>query len=45
MYMKEPIAEFKISMTPITLFVVAIGVLGTLELGIFPGPIIFLAQY
>ena len=45
MYMKEPISEFKISLTPITLFVVAIGVLGTLELGIFPGPVIFLAQY
>lgn len=45
MYMKEPVGEFKISMTPITLFVVGLGVLGTLELGIFPGPVIFLAQY
>ncbi len=45
MYMKEPVEEFKISLTPITLLVVAIGLIGTLELGIFPGPVIFLAQY
>ncbi len=45
MYMKDPVEEFKISLTPITLLVVAIGVIGTLELGIFPGPVIFLAQY
>lgn len=45
MYMKEPVGEFKITLTPITLLVVGIGVLGTIELGIFPGPVIFLAQH
>ena len=42
MYMKEPEAEFKISLTPITLFVVFISVVGTINLGIFPNSIIAL---
>ena len=45
MYMKEPEAEFKISLTPITLFVVFIGVVGTINLGIFPNAIITLASH
>ncbi len=45
MYMKEPIKEFNITLSPMTLFVVAIALFGTLHLGIFPGPIIALAQY
>ncbi|MFQ5482732.1 MAG: NADH-quinone oxidoreductase subunit N [Nitrospinaceae bacterium] len=45
MYMKEPAGEFKISLTPITLLVVGIGVFGTLQLGIFPGPLILLTQH
>ncbi|GJL78014.1 MAG: NADH-quinone oxidoreductase subunit N [Nitrospinaceae bacterium] len=44
MYMKDPVGEFKISASPITLFVVAVAVIGTLELGIFPDPIISLAH-
>jgi NADH-quinone oxidoreductase subunit N len=45
MYMKEPETEFKISLTPITLFVVFIGVVGTINLGIFPNSIITLASH
>ena len=45
MYMKDPVGEFKISPSPITLFVVALAVIGTIELGIFPEPIISLAQH
>ena len=45
MYMKEPEAEFKISLTPLTLFVVFIGVVGTIILGIFPNAIITLASH
>ena len=45
MYMKEPEAEFKISLTPLTLFVVFIGVTATISLGIFPGSIIALASH
>ena len=45
MYMKEPEAEFNISLTPMTLFVVLIGVLGTIQLGIFPNAIITLASH
>ncbi len=44
MYMKEPVAEFKIAPSPMTLFVVALSVIGTIELGIFPDPILSLAQ-
>jgi NADH-quinone oxidoreductase subunit N len=44
MYMKEPVGEFKITLSPITLFVVALAVIGTIQLGIFPDPIISLAQ-
>jgi NADH-quinone oxidoreductase subunit N len=44
MYMKEPEAEFKISLTPLTLFVVFIGVFATISLGIFPDNIIALAS-
>ena len=45
MYMKEPEAEFNISLTPMTLFVVLIGVIGTIQLGIFPNTIITLASH
>ena len=45
MYMKEPEAEFNISLTPMTLFVVLIGLLGTIQLGIFPNAIITLASH
>jgi NADH-quinone oxidoreductase subunit N len=45
MYMKEQEAEFKIALAPLTLFVIVIGVLGTLGLGIFPNSIIALASY
>ena len=44
MYMKEPNGELKISMTPITLLVIIIGILGTVELGLFPGPVLSLAH-
>ena len=42
MYMKEPAGEFQISLTPMTVFVVIIGIIGTVELGIYPDPIIAL---
>lgn len=45
MYMKESEAEFKISLTPMTLFVILIGVIGTINLGIFPNTIITLASH
>lgn len=45
MYMKEPEAEFNISLTPLTLFVVLVGVITTVSLGIFPGSIIALASH
>ena len=45
MYMKEPEAEFKISLTPMTLFVILVGVIGTINLGIFPNAIIALASH
>jgi NADH-quinone oxidoreductase subunit N len=45
MYMKEPEAEFNISLTPMTLFVVLIGVIGTIQLGIFPNAVITLASH
>ena len=44
MYMKEPQSEFQISLTPMTLFVVIVGIIGTVELGIFPDPIIALTS-
>ncbi|MZH41402.1 MAG: NADH-quinone oxidoreductase subunit N, partial [Nitrospinae bacterium] len=44
MYMKEQEAEFKVSLTPMTLFVIFIGVIGTINLGIFPDAIIALAS-
>ncbi len=44
MYMKEPAREIQLSLSPITLFVVALSVIGTIQLGIFPDPIISLAQ-
>ena len=44
MYMKEPNGEFQISLTPMTLFVVIVGIIGTVELGIFPDPIIALTN-
>ena len=45
MYMKEPEAEFNISLTPMTLFVILNRVLGTINLGIFPNAIITLASH
>ena len=45
MYMKEPEAEFRISLTPLTLFGVFVGVIATVSLGIFPGSIIALASH
>ena len=44
MYMKEPTGEFQISLTPMTLFLVIIGIIGTIELGIFPDSIIALTS-
>jgi NADH-quinone oxidoreductase subunit N len=44
MYMKEPEQEFSISLTPMTLLVVAVSVFATIELGIFPDAILALAQ-
>ena len=43
-YMKEPTGQFQISLTPMTLFVVIIGIIGTVELGIYPDPIITLTH-
>ncbi len=45
MYMKEPAGEFNISLTPMTLLVVIIGLIGTIELGIFPDTIISLTTH
>lgn len=44
MYMKEPEEEFQVSMTPMTLLVVIIGIIGTIELGVFPDSIIALTS-
>lgn len=44
MYMKEPAGEFHPTLSPLTILVVVIAVLGTFQLGIFPGPIISFAQ-
>ena len=44
MYMEEPVKEFHISLTPMTLVVIAIAAFGTIQLGIFPDPIIALAE-
>jgi len=44
MYMKEPEEEFQISLTPVTVLVIAIGLIGTLQLGILPGPVLSLAH-
>jgi len=44
MYMKEPEGEFQISLAPLTLLVVIISVLGTVDLGLFPGPVLSLAH-
>jgi NADH-quinone oxidoreductase subunit N len=44
MYMKEPEQEFSISLAPMTLLVVTISVIATIELGIFPDAILALAQ-
>ena len=45
MYMKEAESEFQISLTPMTLFVVILGLIGTIELGIFPDTIISLTTH
>ena len=44
MYMKEPVKPFNITLSPMTLLVIAISVFGTVQLGIYPDPIISLAQ-
>ncbi len=44
MYMNEPQGEFQIYLTPHTLLVILICVLGTVELGLFPGPVLSLAS-
>ncbi len=44
MYMKEPVKPFNITLSPMTLLVIAISVFGTIQLGIYPDPIISLAQ-
>ncbi|MDP6657858.1 MAG: NADH-quinone oxidoreductase subunit N [Nitrospinaceae bacterium] len=44
MYMKDPVKEFDITLSPMTLFVIAISIFGTIQLGIFPDSIIALAQ-
>ena len=44
MYMKDPVREFQLSLSPVTLFVVILSVIGTIQLGIFPDPIISIAQ-
>ncbi len=44
MYMKDPVKEFDITLSPMTLFVIAISIFGTIQLGIFPDSIISLAQ-
>ena len=44
MYMKEPKGDFQISLTPITLIIIIIGLIGTVQLGLFPGPVISLAH-
>ncbi len=44
MYMTEQKVEFQPTFSPYALLVVAIAVLGTIQLGIFPGPVIALAQ-
>jgi NADH-quinone oxidoreductase subunit N len=42
--MKEPIKEFHINLTPMILVVIAIAAFGTIQLGIYPDPIIALAE-
>ena len=44
MYMKEPVKEFDFAASPMTLLVITISVFGTIQLGIFPDPIISIAQ-
>jgi len=44
MYMKEPKGDFQISLTPITLIIIIIGLIGTVQMGLFPGPVISLAH-
>ncbi len=44
MYMTDQKVEFQPTLSPYALLVVAIAVLGTIQLGIFPGPVIALAQ-
>ena len=44
MYMKEPVKPLNVTLSPMTLLVIAISVFGTIQLGIYPDPIISLAQ-
>jgi len=44
MYFKDPNQEFQPNFQPLTLLVVVIGIVAILDLGIFPGPVISLAE-
>ena len=44
MYMKEPVKEFHINLTPMTVIVIAIAAFSTIQLGIYPDPIIALTE-
>jgi NADH-quinone oxidoreductase subunit N len=44
MYMKEPVKPLTVTLSPMTLLVIAISAFGTIQLGIYPDPIISLAQ-
>lgn len=45
MYMKEPQKEFNLHWGPLTVLVVVISLIGTLQLGLFPEPVILLTQH
>ena len=45
MYMREPQKEFNIQWGPMTVLVVVIAIIGTIQLGLFPGPFIMLTEY
>jgi NADH-quinone oxidoreductase subunit N len=45
MYMKESDKEFNIEWAPMTVLVVVIALIGTIQLGIFPGPFIMLTEF
>ena len=45
MYMREPQKEFNTQWGPMTVLVVVIALIGTIQLGLFPGPFITLTEY